>query len=64
MTDVPVALIDLSVGTLHAAGDRHGVARCGVVMGDPWMAGPQPVVAERARALCPRCFPAWVRQCQ
>jgi hypothetical protein len=58
MTDIPVSVMDLNVGMLHAAGDRHGVARCGVVMNDPWMAGPQPVVAERARSLCARCFPS------
>jgi hypothetical protein len=57
--DTGVALIELDVGTLHAPGDTHGVARCGAVMRSPWQAGPTAVVAEKAVRLCRGCYPQW-----
>jgi hypothetical protein len=61
MTDVPLACIELAVGTLHAAGTEDRVARCGRIMGNPWISGPIPVVAERAARLCHSCFPEWAQ---
>jgi hypothetical protein len=57
-----VALLDLTVRTLHAPAARHGVARCGAVMRDPWQCGPAELLAERAARLCPECWPEWAGQ--
>jgi hypothetical protein len=54
-----VLVMQLADCKLHAPGPTHGVTRCGLVLSDPWLAGPAATVAERARAICRHCFPAW-----
>lgn len=53
------AVLDLNVGTLHAAGAVAGYARCGTEIGRPSVSGEPQMLAEHAARLCARCWPEW-----
>jgi len=41
---------------LHAPGPIHGLAICGEIMRDPWVAGPIEHIEERAVDVCVDCL--------
>lgn len=50
------ALMSLDDRVMHLPSDAHGIARCGELMRDPWMAGPLPAIADKAEHACVECF--------
>lgn len=55
MSAPPVLLMRLDDRRAHVPSSIHGVALCGAVMADPWLAGKAELVLARAMFICGAC---------
>jgi hypothetical protein len=51
-----VMMVTLADHVAHWPGPAHGVALCGAIMEEPWMAGPAATICDVADDVCRACL--------
>jgi hypothetical protein len=49
-------MVTLADHVAHWPSHRHGIALCGAVMTEPWMAGPARTIVDVADQVCAACL--------